>query len=226
MRRIACLCVFALSCTGERGRHSQTPPAPPPEIEVSRHPASLGTEFVIENNGCRIEWTVLAHEPGVVRHRSECALTPAGQAPLLGKILNSVLGAHMTLRALDWGRLFPDGAEDATMPVFLALAAKKSPDWDVIRGKPRSPDINGTIRRLVNESGMYQELSAVFRKAGLEIEVAYVEKVLVAPAVQLPFFDRLRSQGIEPKDQVPFDCIVWLSIRSMERRVLPPGGGI
>jgi hypothetical protein len=214
MRRIAffAVCALALSCEGTHERAVPTPPAVPPEIAVSRHPSSLGTEFVIEKDGCRIEWTVLTTELGVVRHRSKCALTPAGQAPLLEKVLNSVLAAGIGIRTLDWGRLFPDGAEDATMAVRLASAARNSANWDTVRGKSRGPDMNGAVRDLANQAEIYEELRLVFRQAGLELTLASVEKVLVTPASNLVFFERLKDQGVGTKDRVPFDFQAWFAI--------------
>jgi hypothetical protein len=117
------------------------------------------------------------------------------------------------LRTLSWGRLSPDGARDLTLSVRLAMAAKRSTDWDPARGMPRGGDINGWVRTLANEDSIYDELRQVFKEAGLQIHLASVEKVLVEEARVLPFFDRLRAIGTQPEDRVPFDCQAWFSIR-------------
>lgn len=224
MRRIlpVMLCIFLISCSSAR----ETPPpdfhARPPEPEVSRRDGTLGAEFAISKEKCEIRWTVLSREPGVVSHRAECALAFADQVPLMGKILESIRSnSGAEIRLLDWGRLFPDGAGDASLPARLAVAAKRSPEWDVRRGIPRGPDINATVRRLANGSAIYEELRELFGRGGQDIEVAYVEKVLVAEAGKLPFFERLKTQGIAERDKVPFDCQVWLSVRP---RVSRQGG--
>jgi len=76
-------------------------------------------------------------QPRVIRHRSDCGLALAGQAPLIGKLLRRVMAADAEaagFRTLSWGRLYPDGARDTTMPARLALAAVRSADWDTAKG--------------------------------------------------------------------------------------------
>jgi hypothetical protein len=112
---------------------------------------------------------------------------------------------------LSWGRLYPDGKPDPTLAVRLAVAAKRSPQWDAARGRPSGGDPNGFVRKLANDAMIYAELRE-FRKAGLDIRISVVEKVLVLPARQLPFFDRLAAEGVKPADRLPFDCITWFAI--------------
>jgi hypothetical protein len=115
-------------------------------------------------------------------------------------------------RTLSWGRLYPDGARDATMAVRLALVAKRSAEWDAARGAPRDGDINGWVRESANEEQIYAELIPVFREVGLEIRIASVEKVLVLPAGELPFSERLQEEGARAADKLPFDCQTWFSV--------------
>ena len=119
----------------------------------------------------------------------------------------------------DTGRLYlliaPHPAVDRLMDalaVRLALAAKRSPEWDAARGAPRGGDINGWVRKLANDALIYEELRPVFREVGLEIRCASVEKVLILPAGKLPFFDKLREAGAQAKDKLPFDCQTWFSV--------------
>lgn len=102
------------------------------------------------------------------------------------------------------------------MAVRLALAAKRSPGWDAVKGKPRSRDINAFARKLANAASIYEELRPVFARAGLSIALSSVEKVLVLPAAQLPFFEELRKQGVAGRDRLPFDFQAWFAIRSKE----------
>jgi hypothetical protein len=192
-------------------------------VVVKHDPENRETDFTIVSGDCRITWTVYKTEAnrGVFRHRSDCGLTLAEQAPLVGKVLRKVMATGVEaagLRTLSWGRLCPDGARDTTMPARLALAAKRSAEWDAARGAPRSGDVNGWVRKLANEALIYAELLPVFSQSGLEIKLTSVEKVLVLPAGRLPFFEKLREGGVRAQDRVPFDCQTWFSVR--------PSGGV
>ncbi len=184
------------------------------DVLVERDPESADVIYTIASDDCRISWTVFGSETnrGVIRHRSDCGLPLAEQAPRIGKVLRKVMEAG-AFRTLSWGRLYPDGARDATMALRLAAAAVRSKEWDRTRGVPRGGDINGWVRRLANDASIFEELRPLFRDAGLEIELSSVEKVLVLQAGQLPFAGSLREAGARPNDRVPFDCQVWFSVR-------------
>jgi hypothetical protein len=187
-------------------------------VVVERDTARRETTYKISSGSCRISWTVYESEVnrGVVRHRSDCGLTLGEQAPLIGKLLRKALEFRddaASFRTLTWGRLYPDDAREVTLPLRLALAAKRSTDWDPVRGVPRGGDINGWIRKLANEALIYKELRPVFEASGLEIRLAAVEKVLVQRAKLLPFFPMLREAGVQPEDKVPFDCQTWFSVQ-------------
>ena len=218
LRQVALLLAggIILTCSGRR------PPEPgglPEEdVRVEYTSALRETDYKIAAGGCRISWTVYGSEAnrGVIRHRSDCELSLGQQAPLIAKVLRKVLetkDAVAQFRTLSWGRLYPDGARDATMAVRLAVAAKRSAGWDAARGRPRGGDVNGCVRTLINDALIYEELRPVFREAGLEICLTTVEKVLVSPAEELPFFERLREGGARAEDRLPFDCQAWFSVR-------------
>jgi hypothetical protein len=179
------------------------------------------TDYTLVLGDCRITWTVFHTETnrGVIRHRSDCGLALAAQAPLIAKVLRKVMDTDPEapcFRTLAWGRLCPDGARDVTMPVRLALAAKRSAEWDAAKGAPRGGDVNGWVRKLANEARIYQELRQVFKQSGLDLRLSAVEKVLVLPAGRLPFFDKLREGGAGANDKLPFDCQAWFSVRPPE----------
>ncbi len=188
------------------------------EVVVEHNAELRETDYRIVVQDCRITWTVYSSEvnSGVIRHRSDCALSLGEQAPLIAEVLRKVLevqGEAAPFRTLSWGRLFPDGSRDSTMAARLAVAAKRSPHWDSARGRPRNGDVNGSVRTLANDAGIYEELRPVFAQAGLELRLSSVEKVLILPAGQLPFFERLRNSGVRPADRLPFDCQTWFSVR-------------
>jgi hypothetical protein len=210
-----------VACTGARAPGGAG--ASQDEVVVKHDPENRETDYTIVSGDCRITWTVYKTEAnrGVFRHRSDCGLTLAEQAPLVGKVLRKVMATGVEaagLRTLSWGRLCPDGARDTTMPARLALAAKRSAEWDAAKGAPRSGDVNGWVRKLANEALIYAELLPVFSQSGLEIKLTSVEKVLVLPAGRLPFFEKLREGGVRAQDRVPFDCQTWFSVR--------PSGGV
>jgi len=219
-------CALTLACTGGRPREAaglSDGNVLLDEVVVERNPELRETVYTISAGDCRISWTVHGSEAnrGVVRHRSDCGLALAEQAPLIGKLLRKMMESGTDakeLRTLSWGRLYPDEARDLTLSLRLAMAAKRSADWDPARGMPRGGDINGWVRTLANEGSIYDELRQVFREAGLRIDLAAVEKVLVKEAKVLPFFDTLRAIGTQPDDRVPFDCQAWFSVR--------PAGGL
>jgi hypothetical protein len=210
-----------IACTG--GRAPEGRGARADEVAVKHDAQSRETDYTIASEDCRITWTVFQTEAnrGVIRHRADCALALPEQAPLIAKVLRRVLGADAEaagFRTLMWGRLYPDGARDVTLAMRLALAAKRSPEWDAVQGAPRSGDINRWVRKLANEASIYEELRPVFREAGLEINLTGVEMVLVEPAGRLKFFEALREAGVRADDKVPFDCQAWFSVRTASQR--------
>jgi len=190
----------------------------PQDAPVAIADDPLGTAYTASRGDCRIVW-VVAYEGinrGVIMHRPHCRQPLAEQAPLFGRILEAIAPEperFQAIRTVHWGRLFPDGATDGTLSVRVALAAWRSPDWDPRAGRPRSGDMNGFIRGLVNETRFAPEIEAVFEAHGLAVTVASVEKVLVAQARDLPFFDALGGEGVKPDDHVPWDAQVWFSVR-------------
>jgi hypothetical protein len=212
-----------VACTGGRAPGGSGASKDKDEVVVKHGPENRETDYRVVSGDCRITWTVYKTEAnrGVIRHRPDCGLALAEQAPLIGKILRKVMATDVEaayFRTLSWGRLFPDGAREATLPARLALAAKRSAEWNAVKGAPRGGDVNGWVRKLANEALIYEELRPVFSKSGLDIKLSSVEKVLVQPAGRLAFFETLREGGVQAQDRVPFDCQTWFSVR--------PAGGV
>jgi hypothetical protein len=222
-------CGVMLACTGARSREAGGDSASPgrdSEIAVERDPELRETRYTIGSGACRITWTVSATEAnrGVIRHHAACELPLAEQAPLISKLMRKVMESEpeaARFRALSWGRLYPDGPRDSTLAARLALAAKRSAQWDAVKGAPRNGDVNGFARQLANDASIYEELRRVFQQSGLEVRLVSVEKVLVLPAGRLPFFESLREGGVRAQDRLPFDFMAWFSIG----KAGPPGPG-
>jgi hypothetical protein len=196
------------------------------EVTVERDAAIGEIRYGTAKGKCRITWTLHTAEinRNVIRHRAECELPPAEQVLLIARLLRRMMESGTDpeqIRTLSWGRIYPDGPRDSTMAVRLALAAIGSAGWDAAKGVPRDGDVNGFVRQLAIDEMIYPELRALFREFGLAAELASVEKVLVLPAGQLPFFDRLQKRGAHAGDKLPFDFQAWFSIRRSGSAEIP-----
>lgn len=219
--RVAELSVGVLVAGLTLGLGGQSPRGDSPassEVSVRRDESLSANVYTIANEDCLIEWTVYSRKPnqGVVRHRSDCAGPLDTKARLikllLGKITESE-GPGWEFKTLSWGRVFGDGERDATMAVRLAVAARKSPAWDMAAGKPRQGDINGLVRRIFREADITDELKRAFMTAGLRLEASAVEKVLVQQAGATPLRGNLSELGVPAGDKVPYDCQLWFSVQ-------------
>ena len=198
------------------------------EVVVQQNAELQETDYKIAAENCTITWTMYSSElnRGGISQHSDCALSLAGQAPLIAKLLRKVpkTGEAGQVHTFFWGRLYPygnPGTPDPTMAMRLALAAKRSPQWDSARGRPRSGkangwvDVNGCVRTLGNDAAIYIELQRVFAEARLELRLSSVEKVLIFRAGEMPFFEALQKSGVRASDLLPFDCLTWFSVRPM-----------
>ncbi len=202
--------VLALLCSCGRARVAE--PLAKDVVAVVEDDVARETRYTIASGDCRITWTAFRTgvNLGVVQHRSDCSLGLAGQAPLLGKLLEKVGPFH----TLMWGRLTPDGAREWTMAARLAVAAGRSEGWDKLRGRPKAGGINDWTRKTMEGAGVYEELRPVFAARGLDIRLSSVEKVLVQQAGKLEFFQELSARGVGVADRVPFDCQTWFAVRA------------
>jgi hypothetical protein len=197
---------------------------PQPASSVSSTSDRRGTTYSTAEGPCRVTWVVATEgiDRGFVAHRPDCPWPPAGQARLIGRILDAIgrePAVFQSLRTLGWGRLHPDGAQDATFPTRLAVAALRTPAWDGRAGRPVSGDINGFVKHLANEAGVFGEIQSVFAARGLTVAVTSVEKVLTSRTGDLPYLSALVREGASPSARVPWDAQVWFSIR---RAVMVP----
>jgi hypothetical protein len=190
-------------------------PQPVSEVRIVPSPVGSGPEettYAIESGSCRIRWTVARSgvNQGIAQHRAECALPLSEQMALNARILDRVLESEPSFRTLFLGRLkpFPE------LSVRLAVAAKRSPEWDAKHGRPKSsrPLIPFTLGVFSSiEPAVFAEWKRLFEDKHLSFAVSGVEKVSVAAAGTLPYFPQLTAQGVTAGDRVPFDCLIWFS---------------
>jgi hypothetical protein len=185
-------------------------------VLVERSASDNATTYSIAQQGCRIEWIARNAEVGVIKLWSECSLPLLKQMPLVEMIYAEFLRTDSnarSLRMLFLGEINPDavtGARD--MSIRLALAAHKSSVWDARRGDARNGDENGFVKDIANREMIYPELKEMFGRFHQNIQVAFVEKVLVQRADQLPYYDMLKAQGVQASEKLPFDCMTWFTI--------------
>lgn len=192
----------------------------PVAIEPQTHTDGTwyATRYHAAQQDCAVAWIAYYNEPGVVKYVSDCSAPLAEQLPLLSAICSTFLANDRnagTFRTLFWGRLAPDSkAVSREMSLRLAAAAFASAGWDKARGRPQQGDINGFVRDLANQALIYPELTALFAPFHLTVLLRTVEKVLVAPAGELPFYPELQKIGVRPADRLPFDGMAWFVVNA------------
>lgn len=184
------------------------------EVSIRSNPAGTETVYRIVSGSCQIDWTLIHSglNAGIVLHREVCGLPLRQQVPLITKLLEKVVSADgdaRSFRTLSLGRLhsFPE------MPERLAILAARSPQWDRRAGRPKSGSSNTFIAELAKHDSFYQEWQTMFARFDRHVEISGVEKVLVSEAGKLPFFTQLQAHDVTATDKLPYDCVVWLSVK-------------
>lgn len=127
--------------------------------------------------------------------RGECDQSIDWQMAVMEKLLSKALDDQKKIpRTLSVGRLIETFGRNKEISKRLADAARTSLLWDKKRGRGLKGGDNGAVRTILNENHIYRELVDMFKKHGLIIKVAYVEKVLVG------------------KDKLPYDAMVWFTV--------------
>ena len=216
------VCFVLLVCSDGRGNNAGSNIQPrsveenTPKVIIKHDSQWNATVYSISRGDCTIEWIARNSEIGVVKHFSRCATPLVEQFPMLEKICAEFFSKDqnaLAFRTLFWGRLEPDNQHaPRELSLRLALAAHKSPGWDLKRGRPKNGDINGFVKDLANKEMIYPELKELFERFHKNITFSCAEKVLVMKAEKLPFYDRLKQQGVKPAERLPFDCMTWFSV--------------
>jgi hypothetical protein len=210
------VCSASLGQAADPNALSLRPAETAPPVTIEESAQWNATIYSISGEGCTIQWIARHSEIGVVKHWSRCEAPLSGQIPLLEKLCAEFLDKDknaQALRTLFWGRLEPETRDGSRELSFrLALAAWRSPGWDRKRGKPKSGDVNGFVRDIANSNMIYPELQELFGRWQRSISFSAAEKVLVAEAGKLPFYEELRQRGVKAADRLPFDCMAWFRV--------------
>jgi len=188
------------------------------EVQVIRRSEYQEIDYCLDQDGCRLCWETHLSQinKGIVQSRTRCAKPLEDQLDGLAALLTAIVNRDpngASLHTLFWGRLAPDSPQDdLQMAMRLALAAFQSDQWDRRNGRPVQGESVYWVRDLANSALIYPELQKLFNSFGRRIRVASVEKVLVLPAGQMPFFERLKAHGVRKGDKLPYDCLIWFSI--------------
>ncbi len=188
------------------------------EVQVTRRAEYQDSSYCLTLDACRLCWQTQQSQinQGIVQSRTQCKKSLLDQMDGLRAVLTTIVHRDpdgASLHTLFWGRLAPDPPQDdLQMSMRLALAAFQSDRWDRKKGKPVKGESVYWVRDLANSARIYPELQKLFNSFGRHIAVASVEKVLVLPAGQMPFFERLKAHGVRKGDKLPYDCLTWFSI--------------
>jgi len=185
-------------------------------VTIEDSPTWNATIYQIMSGSCTIRWIVRNAETGIIKHWSQCSASLSEQLPLWEKVCAAFFSSDKNAQALHtlfWGRLEPERQNASReMSLRLALAAYKSPLWDVKRGKPKSGDSNGFVRDIANRGMIYPELRDLFGRFQRSITFSCAEKFLITEASRLPFYEQLKEQGVKASGRLPFDCMAWFSV--------------
>jgi hypothetical protein len=185
--------------------------------------------YFLENDGCSICWEVTVSREGAKITLSpiqplgiKCTVAFIEQLPLHRKILTEIFndwGAERlhTLFTGPLSRLEPAN----TWNTRIALASTQSADWlDWCSNYPNhssKKSINQIFIELVNQVDACKELSDLFKEFGLKIKPASVEKVFEQKARDLPFYRKLKAQGLQDNPRVIYDVgMMYFSISPIQ----------
>lgn len=170
--------------------------------------------FVVEKDGCRIQWNVIHYKnEGKKRHievRKTCSLPLKNQVPMHRAILKKIISKWplSNFESLNWGRF--SQPPDWSWCVPIAVASRQSAVYaDYRQNYPNSKitSLNALFVQLANETQAYKDLQQVFYPYGANIELTGVEKVFAMKVKELPthFASVLKRQGVGEDNRVIYD---------------------
>lgn len=98
---------------------------------------------------------------------------------------------------------------------YLAIFASHDSRWDGKKGKPFAMDLYSYVRSILDTKEVITQFEETFGNSGYRVTSVTIEKVLVGPFHDIPFY-----QGPTQSGKFPYDALIWLSL---EKKVSEPG---
>jgi len=163
-------------------------------------------------DGCRASLERPNNHLNYLHFRNDCPQPLEAKLRLLSAMIEELLPEsedRHDIRTLFVGRLvltFPDIAQR------LAKSASESPEWEQKRPWKEPGYSNRFVLQLIKQDNLFPELSEALKGIGYKVQVASVEKILMAKPKDTSFGDQLLEEGADPQITLPFDAMTWFSL--------------
>jgi len=163
-------------------------------------------------DGCRASLERRKKELNYLHFRNDCPQPLEAKLTLLSAMIEMLIPEaedRHTISSLFVGRLvltFPEIAQR------LAKSASESPEWDQKRPWKEPGYSNRFVLQLMKHDNLFPELSETLKGFGYKVQVASVEKILMAKPKDTSFGDQLLEEGADPQIKLPFDALTWFSL--------------
>ena len=181
---------------------------------------------IVELEECRVSLERRKKESHLVRYRHDCPQSLEQKLTLLKAMFLDLIpdkDDQKTIRTLFVGRIL------VTFPEFarrVSKAAVESPDWDPKRPWKEPGYSNKIFFNLMKKESIFPELKKIFGSLGYKIQVASVEKILMAKPQDIPFGSWLLEEGADPGTKLPFDAMTWFHLEPLPDPGLPSSSNI
>lgn len=176
--------------------------------------------------GCVVQWVVplaghIRH--GMVDNKTRCKLAFTKQMKLHERLLKQLMARKQPplIHTINWGLVQSKSPEHYSVVLRLSKALKRSPLWDLKKGKPAYGRSSKILARLVNEAGVLKELKYLFAQYGMRSYATKVENIKVNPVKKLKVKTLLAKQGLKSSDKIPHDFTITLGVDPSPERLFP-----
>jgi len=168
--------------------------------------------YVYESPACMIAWRWDKHK-ALLHNDMDCSIALVEMEKIHTRLLDRVMrNPSPSLRALYWGRLKQNRAH---MLRFVLLMDKM---WR--SNQPALIDPVDLVQ-LLNKHHVFRELEQVFARQNMVLKVSQVKSLLFKRASRTPIYTELKKRGFRARQTVPYDAIIWFSIKPMDIETRP-----